>query len=59
MSEENNDNYQVSGSTVTRIIGTDMFEEVTEQMSRKTKELNELIAKSWEDTFGNLGIENK
>jgi hypothetical protein len=43
--------YQVSGSTVTQIIGADMFEEVSEQMSRKTKELNEVIAKSWEETF--------
>ncbi len=48
------DDYQVSGSTVTQIIGADMFEEVTEQMSRKTRELNALIAKSWEETFGNM-----
>lgn len=48
------DDYQVSGSTITQIIGADMFEEVSEQMSRKTKELNEAIAKSWEDMLGNL-----
>ena len=48
------DDYQVSGSTITQIIGADMFDEVTEQMSRRTKELNELIAKSWEETFGNM-----
>jgi len=46
------DDYQVSGSTITQIIGADMFDEVTEQMGRRTKELNELIAKSWEETFG-------
>lgn len=48
------DDYQVSGSTITQIIGADMFEEVSEQMSRKTKELNEAIAKSWEDMLGIL-----
>lgn len=48
------DDYQVPGSTITQIIGADMFEEVSEQMSRKTKELNEAIAKSWEDMLENL-----
>ena len=41
--------YQVSGCTANQIIGDDMFYEVSEQMSRKTKELNEAIAKSWEE----------
>ena len=45
--------YQVSGSTISQIIGADMFNEVSEQMDRKVKELNEAIAKSWEDMFGN------
>ena len=48
------DDYQVSGSTITQIIGADIFDEVAEQMSRRTKELNEAIAKSWEETFGNM-----
>ena len=46
------DDYRVSGSTVSQIIGENMFDEVTKQMSRRTKELNEAIAKSWEETFG-------
>ena len=41
--------YQVSGSTADQRIGDDMFYEVTEQMMRKTKEINEMIAKSWEE----------
>lgn len=45
--------YQVSGSTISQIIGADMFNEVSEQMDRKVKELNEAIAKSWEGMFGN------
>ena len=48
------DDYQVLGSTVTQIIGADMFKEVTEQMNQKTKELNELIAKCWLETFGRM-----
>lgn len=48
------DDYQVSGSTLSQRIGDDMFEEVAEQMSRKTKELNEAIAKCWEETFGSI-----
>jgi hypothetical protein len=44
--------YEVSGSTVTQEIGQDMFDPVVEKMSRKTKELNELIAKQLRGFFG-------
>ena len=45
--------YEVSGSTVTQEIGQDMFDSVAEKMSRKTKELNEMIAKQLRGFFGN------
>ena len=41
--------YQVSGSTAGQKIGDDMFYEVTEQMRRKVKAINNMIAKSWEE----------
>lgn len=41
--------YQVSGSTASQKIGDDMFDAVTEQMMRKTKEINAMIAKNWEE----------
>lgn len=44
--------YQVSGSTIDQKIGDDMFNEVTEKMNRKTREINELIAKSWQEFIG-------
>lgn len=43
--------YQVSGSTKTQIIGHDMSEEMSVLMTKRTKELNEAIAKSLEDIF--------
>lgn len=51
--------YQVSGSTLCQQIGGDMFNEVSEQMSRKADELNKLIAKSWEESFGQFMDDNK
>lgn len=48
------DDYQLSGSTMTQTIGEDMVFEVGEQMRRRTDELNAMIAKCWEETFGNL-----
>lgn len=41
--------YQVSGSTVTQIIGHDMSEEMADLMAKRTIELNDAIAKSVED----------
>ena len=51
--------YQVSGSTLCQQIGGDMFDAVSEQMSRRTDELNKIIAKSWEESFGQFMDNNK
>lgn len=48
------DDYQVSGSTSTQLIGDDMCLEVEKQISEQIKELNDIIAKYWEDTFGEI-----
>ena len=44
--------YQVSGSTAEQKIGDDMFDAVTEQLMRKTNEINAMIAKSWKEVLG-------
>lgn len=44
--------YAVSGSTVSQKIGEDMCYEVSEWMSKRTNELNEMIARSLKESMG-------